>query len=216
MWSKCGHIQDDGINRIIQASAIITCKGRLVFLKETLPIIMSMFQEYILVDWSCPEKSGEWAKQYEVKTHIEEAQSGFNLSAARNKGASLAKCDWLFFLDVDITLTSDVRRHINLAQKEIFYAFDKNHCQGTIFCRRSDFDSIGGFNELLKGYGFDDCDFRDRLKKTGTKEIILPANVINHIEHGNNLRLEFYEDKDLWRSVWANRGIAIRTAWKAR
>ena len=44
-------------------SAIVTCKGRLEHLKQTLPLLMAMpDSEVIVVDYDCPDRSGDWVR----------------------------------------------------------------------------------------------------------------------------------------------------------
>jgi len=190
-------------------SVIVTCKARLRFLQETLPKIINLFDEYILVDYACPEKSGDWAsKNFDVKVCFIN-KNGFNLSEARNAGAAAATHEWLFFTDADIILSPDVASYIDKSQEDIFYSFNIPFCQGTILCRKNDFLRVSGFDtSLCKGYGYDDIDFRRRLEKINVKEILLPNSMIKHIDHSNDLRTRFQEEKDLWRSFQMNYKIA--------
>ena len=204
MWSKKGVIQ---ITQDMRASAVVTCMGRLAFLKQTLPKILPLFSEYILVDFSCPERSGDWAKENFpgiVLCNVTN-KKWFNPSEARNAGANCATLDWIFFIDAEISFTRSPRPFINLQKKDVFYAFRKNFCIGTILCRRDDFLAIGGFNQKLQGYGWEDDDFRIRLQQRGKKETILPPEIIHHIDHTNVIRTKYYEEKNLLKSLEENR-----------
>lgn len=48
--------------------------------------------------------------------------------------------------------------------------------------RVCDFDAIGGYNPFLRGWGFEDADFRNRLLTYGCKKTIVPL-IVKHLWH---------------------------------
>ena len=50
-------------------------------------------------------------------------------------------------------------------------------------------DQVGGFNEVLLGYGFDDKDFRSRVEAQGVVVQRLPASALGVIAHSASLRV---------------------------
>jgi hypothetical protein len=58
------------------------------------------------------------------------------------------------------------------------------HYKGGFFqtYRTEDFDAIGGYNPFLKGWGWEDNDFDERILAYGCKHVIIPLTVI-HMWH---------------------------------
>jgi glycosyltransferase involved in cell wall biosynthesis len=116
------------------------------------------------------------------------------IAAARNGGASVAVGEVLCFIDADSALHPDTFSKIDLAMRDekiiggatgiylermspgllIVYCLMlpmlwlTNFDTGVVFCRREDFDAVGGYNEdLLLA---EDVDFLFALKKRGWKK----------------------------------------------
>ena len=54
--------------------------------------------------------------------------------------------------------------------------------------RKRAWEAVGGYNEWLSGYGFDDADFYIRLRKNGIVEKFIDSGVLSAIEHSHELR----------------------------
>jgi predicted glycosyltransferase involved in capsule biosynthesis len=69
---------------------------------------------------------------------------------------------------------------------------------------------IGGYNENIRGWGYDDVDFYFRLKNAGFKIVTLPNldELIYHIPHDDNLRVANYTEKDKVKSNNANKKVS--------
>ena len=108
----------------------------------------------------------------------------FNMPAAKNAGARVARSDWLMFSDVDVVFGSgEIRRLIESAAGgdcvigQTMIPDGKGwkphkHWQRRICClaavRRKLFDLVGGFEESMRGhYGYEDDLFFARVKKRG-------------------------------------------------
>jgi hypothetical protein len=68
---------------------ITRCMGRLEHLKQSLPKFAAQFPT-VMVDWSCPEKSGDWAKTVDNVSVIRVQGSNiktFSQGGSRNTGA---------------------------------------------------------------------------------------------------------------------------------
>jgi predicted glycosyltransferase involved in capsule biosynthesis len=186
--------------------------GRLGHLKQTIRSVVSQpSSEYVLVDYACPDDCGKWAGLNfpSVRLVSIAGKSKFNLSAARNAGARIAKYDWLFFLDVDVELADVVTTPIlaKLAQGKFFVSPKKSAGHGgIILCHAEDFSKIGGFRDDMEGWGWEDKDIKHRLVKNGMKKIKLPfPQAFRHIEHEDFMRVAFYDEKRTWMSARLNR-----------
>jgi hypothetical protein len=63
--------------------------------------------------------------------------------------------------------------------------------KGQLLIERSLFEAVGGFNELLVGYGFDDKDLQARLRlASGREAAVIPAEWLEVIPHSDEERAE--------------------------
>jgi hypothetical protein len=201
-------------------SFIVPCMGRLLHLQRTVRSVLAQpDSEYILVDWSCPEHSGDWvAKRFpEARVLRVPGKDRFHVSAARNLGAQAARSEWLAFLDVDMILRrgflADARR---LMRPGAFLVFPKTTpgYAGMLICRTSDFRMAGGYDEEMTDYGNEDMDLRERLSWLGLWQLYLSQSLARHIRHGDPQRVCFFAEKDKRKSERRNdlRGRANRLA----
>ena len=67
---------------------VVTCKGRLHHLKETLPLIVKQEpDEIVVVDYGCPDGTAAWVAVNFPRVKIVQFDSpSFNVSHARNLG----------------------------------------------------------------------------------------------------------------------------------
>jgi glycosyltransferase involved in cell wall biosynthesis len=142
----------------VDIAFVLTCKGRLHHLKETLPLIVRQEpDEIIVVDYGCPDGTAAWVAVNFPRVKIVQFDSqSFNISHARNLGAKAVQSVWLCFIDADIKIASgwlEWLRH-NMRPKA-FYRSDTfiNGTTGTMVCLRSDFESVGGYDEVFTTYG---------------------------------------------------------------
>ncbi len=192
-------------------SFVVTCMGRLEHIKKSLPTLINQpDSEYILVDYSCPEETGKWASINFPKTRVINVpnKTVFIKTEAQNKGSNLALGKWICFTDSDIEFPKDFVDQIHpILSEDSFYITErKGGIWGTIICTRDDFIKAGGYDENFQGWGAEDDDLIYRLSKISKKQIIEPK--INHIDHGNDMRVKFYNIKNNAISADINRAYA--------
>lgn len=201
-------------------SFIIPVMGRLEHLKLSLESVLKQPKsQVILVDYSCPENSARWAEETfqekypNLKTIRCSYEKYFNLSKARNIGAWRAKGEFLCFLDCDMVLSENfIESCLPYLDGESFVGFEKdseNGYGGTIMVPAEVFKEIGGYDEELGGWGYEDTDFRDKVKRILLKTPI-PNKLAYHIPHGDKERTQNYEEKNRWTSWAANKQKCIR------
>eukprot|EP00178_Gracilaria_changii_P019212 TRINITY_DN55818_c0_g1_i1.p1 TRINITY_DN55818_c0_g1~~TRINITY_DN55818_c0_g1_i1.p1 ORF type:complete len:765 (+),score=95.90 TRINITY_DN55818_c0_g1_i1:345-2639(+) len=86
--------------------------------------------------------------------------------------------------DVSATGGSDLKHYYagnyNLARNE-----NEVHLNGAVFIRRKDFLDVGGYDERIQTYGWDDEDLYNRLGEAGLRKRNISYDHVSHIKHGN-------------------------------
>ncbi len=190
---------------------IIPCMGRLDQLKQSLPqAVKQVSTQCFLVDYSCPDNCSDWAQQqgFPVTSIKVKEQQLFNLSKARNAGALAGTSPWLLFVDADILLADDFTQQI-ITQLSANYSYHasprKIDMMGTFLCQRQDFIKLGGYDEIIQGWGAEDADLYSRLAFNGIKKAYFSSSLLTNIPHSDSLRTENYTEKDLSQNHISNR-----------
>jgi len=187
---------------IPKLSFITTCKGRLANLKVSLPrMAVQEEAEVILVDYDCPDGAGAWVSENFPYTQVVSVKDApiFNVSRARNLGATQARGRWLCFIDADTLLDARFSAQaLPLLEKGAFYliANPKPDAFGTVICLHDDFVALGGYDEVLQGYGAEDRDFYIRLTLLGRRHQNLPGEWVQTIAHDRAASVRYYEIQD--------------------
>lgn len=143
----------------------------------------------------------------------------FNLSHARNIGSNHADGEWVLYVDIDCMLNassmSKVGDIIKNVQDCYFGAVDSSVRKdiingGLMLVPLNCHMDICGFNENMKGWGFEDIDYRQRLESHGLKWQLFPNELYKCLDHGDNERIGCYDiEKEL--SWMKNRQISLET-----
>lgn len=200
---------------------VVPCMGRLEHLKHTLPLLAQQpCSEVIVVDYSDPDHCAEWIEHpsqswSNVRAVRYPGQPFFNLSRARNIGASHCQTKYIAFIDADVILKGDKELNIWFtdliapALDERYYiCFNKWQCghSGFLLCWYPAFIYAGGYpaktpgwgysGEDMEGYGFDDGYMRMALRKIGVQERKVTTDLAEHIQHSQVTRVSHYAQKD--------------------
>jgi GT2 family glycosyltransferase len=184
-------------------TAIITCKGRLEHLRETLPELMADPDlEVVVVDYDDPDHSGDWVRATWPKARVVSVADRpfFNRSEAKNLGAAAATGDWLFFVDADIHVGAGLTRGVqDLMRPGVFLLPDPRPADlwGALMVSRADFDAIGGYDEAMENYGSEDVDVLARLMIAGLTGVGFPSEGLTAIVHDHALRTRFHQVANL-------------------
>jgi len=194
-------------------TAVTTCMGRREHLEASLPLMLEEFDRVIVVDWSCPQRSGEWAKRQGADVIYRRDEKFFSIPKSRNLGARQVDSRSICFLDADtlvmpglrfeieskLTLSTMVLASRMPSDKDItslcgFLAVDIGHFWG-----------VNGYNESLEGYALEDCYIRAQLC---LERGLGPARVsrLAAMRHGDDLRGAHYEEP-IEVSARRNRGL---------
>ena len=181
---------------------VTTCMGRLAALRQTLgPMLDQPGGSCVVVDYSCPDGAGDWveANHPSVRVVRVPGQSRFNASAARNIGARHVDAPWICFVDSDVVLEPGFTAAL-LATLEPggFYRVwsDDRGLGGTFACARSDFERVGGYDEVYPCWGEEDNDLYDALQFVGVEQRSLPARCRDISRTATIERTRFYPVPD--------------------
>jgi len=179
-------------------SIITCCKGRLDYLKRSLPTFVAQPEsEVIVVDYDCPQKTREWvAAHYPQARLIAVADAPrFNVSRARNIGAEHARAPWLVFCDADDLLTPSFS--MDLLSKAMPGTYQRT-LRGDkpeaipLACEATAFRAIGGYDDALQGWGLEDFEIISRLGSSGVREVESAA-VGQNVPHSKAECDRYYE-----------------------
>ena len=141
--------------------------------------------EVVIVDWSSSEPvvCGE----PRVVVARAEGQDHWVASRCHNLGLHMAIGHLILRLDADDLLFPDFFTMHPFRRDEIppFYyaeltrARDDNetHLAGVVYARRCDFLAVGGYNERIEIYGYEDTDLADRLAKRIAERCVDPITL---------------------------------------
>ncbi|HKU85363.1 MAG TPA: glycosyltransferase family A protein [Casimicrobiaceae bacterium] len=185
-------------------SIVTTCKGRLQHLQRSLPTFLAQPDaEVIVVDYDCPEHSGDWVEANYPAAKVERVSAAprFNLSRARNIGANAATAPWLVFCDADNLLLDGFASAIDaLRGPNVFIRPYRDSADGPmalpfpLACECGVCRAVGGFDDALEGWGTEDWEFVDRLLQRGAVQRVFPVRLVGIIDHDDSARTRFYEE----------------------
>jgi hypothetical protein len=183
----------------------VTCgvKDREASLRQALPSWLEREEvdEVLLVDWSSKKllKAGDlWLCDPRVVVVQVEGQPHWTASKCHNLELLLATGHLILRLDADDVLHDDFFSRHPFRQDEVppFYSFEpltarddnETHLAGVVYARRADFLAIGGYNERIEVYGYEDSDLIGRLEaRVGGRRNIDP-DTLHHLPHDEDSR----------------------------
>lgn len=186
-------------------SIITTCKGRLEHLRRTLPVFLSFPDtETVVVDYGCPQQTAEVVKAEFPAAKLVKVNDdpGFNVGRARNLGAAKASGDVLLFFDADMIVSPRLMDDVAARMTGNIYGLFKpgkgNDLRGSFVVSRSDFEHVGGYDDLMEGYAGEDMELYSRLNDSGVARMELDNGLVEIIEHSDELRSRYHKlPKDL-------------------
>ncbi|KAF2329079.1 glycosyltransferase family 2 protein [Flavobacterium daemonense] len=199
------------VTKIKQKISFCTvCMNRLSFLKETLPKNIEDNLDYgnlefIVLNYNSADEIDEWINtemsQYielGVLKYIKTTEPKYFLrSHSKNVVSKQASGNIICNVDADNFIGKGFAEFINesFCKDQNSYLFvDKNtekDCCGRICLTKEDFITLRGYDEEMKGYGFEDFDLRNRLELLGRKVVLIPKETfLNAITHSDTERLQ--------------------------
>jgi glycosyltransferase involved in cell wall biosynthesis len=185
---------------------VVTCKGRLHHLQQSLPLILAQRgTQTIVVDADCPNGTANWlSENFPTVTVVKiDDMPVFNISRARNAALPSLKTPWVCFIDADVIIAENFSNHIlpSLTPSH-FYNFKPNNTRldliGTVIAESSTVQKMGGYDEIIQGYGGEDVEFYECLKRHGAKNVRLEDSLVTKmLKHSHQERTKYYDQKDI-------------------
>lgn len=194
-------------------SIVCAVKNRTKSLRVALTswLVAADVDEIVIVDWDSDEALNDLASlDPRILVVRVDDRPRFHLAAAFNLAAQVARGDMLLKLDADYVLNPFYPAARGVLPPP--GAFATGHFQhggpffaylnGLLCVRKTDWHRVGGYNENIVDYGWDDDDFYTRLCAVGLKRLIVrpsPASIF-HIPHENDVRVQHYDIKNIEES----------------
>jgi glycosyltransferase involved in cell wall biosynthesis len=155
---------------------------------------LDFVDEIVVVDWSSSEPF-EFCHD-KVRVYRVEGEKHWKLTHALNLAASLAMGDIIIKCDSDYRLDDRIKDFANLKPKHfcrgdwsLAEADNDIYINGFCIFHKEDFDSVGGYNEAIQSYGWDDDDLYQRLRLAGCQQTSLAVSSgIYHKPHAEEMR----------------------------
>jgi hypothetical protein len=189
---------------------ITTCRGRLAHLREALPTFVAQPDTaVVVVDYGCPDGTGDWIQSHFPKVEVVRSPEStrFEGGRARNLGAAAVYTPWICFVDADTRMDPTFSERLkSLLAPGCFYRAEPRNPStwGLAVCEKADFDDIGGYDEVIQGWGKDDEDLYARLVMAGVRYIGFPGELVQAMKHSDAERVAHYDVKDRWLSESIN------------
>lgn len=189
---------------------VTTCHGSLAQLRKTLPSLARQSDAaVVVVDYGCPDQSGRWVEANFPQVHVVRAaeSKSFERARARNLGAAQARTPWICFIDPDMGVADDFCERVKpvLAAGRFYQAEPRSpETYGTSICAAADFERIGGYDEVIEGWGKEDEDFYARLFLASVRYAGFPAEVLRPLNAAERPQSKDQDMKDRWVSESIN------------
>lgn len=207
----------------MKISFCTTCKGRRSDLEKTLPRNLldnvRSNAEFVVLDYASDDGVGDWLKEkYSAQIltgflvyYRAAGQKFFHMAHAKNCAHRLATGDILCNLDADNFTGGRFVDHIYEqfeAGFELLFSTTGTGSHGRVVISRDRFFALGGYDEHLCGYGWDDNDLTARARAAGAKATELPRDFLNCLASSDPTLLYPAELKDKQRSEAVNRACS--------
>lgn len=159
--------------------------------------------EFVLLNYNSKDDLNSWVNSNTFPTNFTYLTTDkpmyFSMSKTKNILGRNATGDILCWLDADNYtqhgfvdyVVSVYTQQPNSALRVTWSNQTQGMC-GRVVCRKSDFIKIGGYDEQLTGWGYEELDFCKRLEKTGINMIELPYPFLGKIQHTDADRFKNY------------------------
>ncbi len=186
-------------------SLVTCCRNRSENLKKALPswLALADVSEIVIVDWSSDTPVRRDLKPFihadsRIRIVRVEEEQAWILTYAYNAGFRCASHACILKADADIVIAPDFFDKNHLPAGQFLAGNWRNvseaqaHTNGFFLACKADLADVGGFNEFITSYGWDDDDLYGRLAAAGLKRSEIDPDTICHIPHDDEARSEVF------------------------
>jgi len=194
-------------------SMVAACRGRPVTLRKTAVDWLNVdgVDEIVLVDWASESKLEPVVRALPGGSRIKvirvEDESKWILSRAFNLAVNASTRSHILRTDCDYSISESFLsahplttrgKNNSSSSQRFFYAGNwmnaatdnQVHLNGALFVNRADFLSVGGYDERIQTYGWDDEDLYQRMVKAGIERRNISYEYVKHMAHGDSERAQ--------------------------
>ena len=174
-------------------SIVTPNRDRLEHLKQAIQTWQDkkLVAEIVVVDYGStpPVQHRDFQSAEKIKIIRVEGTADWRIGHAINIGFDFASNRLVMKLDADVLINRDEWLNGLDLEKSFFHGhWDTTVPNGEVVVSKDHWRAVGGYNEFLSGWGFDDRDFYFRLKSKGLREGYIPPTFLRAIPHSNELR----------------------------
>lgn len=191
-------LRQDGVPGI---SLVTCCMNRNENLLKALPswLALTDISEILIVDWSSDVPVADELERCgfndpRIRILRIENEPRWILSYAFNAGFRAASCNNILKVDADIVISEDFFQR-NVLPPNGFIAGNwrnavegQGYVNGFFYIPRQHLAAVGGFNEFITTYGWDDDDIYSRLMIEGFHRTDVAADTVHHLPHDDEAR----------------------------
>lgn len=195
-------------------SLCTTCMNRAEDIKQTflknISDNMDYFPnvEFLLLDYNSKDDLEKWAKKNLreliskkiVSYYKTDEPTFYSMTHSRNLAFKLAKGVIINNVDADHFTNYGFCSRINLLanqfQEKVVFVKSRQKNRGRLSFFKDEFLSLGGYDEGLEGYGFDDKDLLYRAVKSGFRVVRYGGQFFGHTQDHARHPVDNYKEKD--------------------
>lgn len=175
-------------------SIVTVCMNRIEHLRRTSPLVSAWPHHisHVVVDWSSdvPVKREDLPDDNRIQLVRVKGESSWNPSLAYNFSISLVKTEFVIRMDADCWPSLDFDPKSILRKGRVWVGAGREGRYGQFLMPRDTFWGVGGFNEYMRGWGFEDKDLRFRLNSQQQTDLSeFDDSLIGVLEHGDAERM---------------------------
>lgn len=162
--------------------------------------------EFVLLNYNSTDNIDEWVEtelknlQVEFKYVKTTKPKYFHMSKVKNILGKNATGDILCWLDADnltnkgfVQYVEETYTHEPKMTLKVDWCEQTAGTCGRVVCRKEDFLKVGGYDEQMVGWGYEEIDFWKRLQATNVRPLDIPIEFLGKLEHGDADRFDNYE-----------------------
>lgn len=218
-------LHDHAVTRMLSVpleriSAVTACMNRNAHILKTLPtwLASKRFEEIIIVDYGSIEPLDQTLAPAGFLDHpsirlIRVEAEKWCLAEAFNTGLLLARAPFTMKLDADTLMRGRADMSLRLSAQQFrtgnWRTFENNVLNGVVLAPTDAIKKTGGYNEQIRRYGWDDCDFYERLSELALIKTDLVEQEFCSLDHSDDERLAHSDTlakaNDINRLIQGNR-----------